>query len=116
MELKGKITLEEVNGKAFKIRMFEASEHGNATLTHYLQNHKNGVSSFYKKEALNHIKKALEHKFPEDNITSKAAEEALKAKAEAEPEKKESKAAPAGEAKTPQTPKGGNKKKNKKKK
>ena len=77
MELKGKITLEEVNGKAFKTRMFEASEHGNATLTHYLQNHKNGVSSFYKKEALNHIKKALEHKFPEDNITSKAAEEAL---------------------------------------
>ncbi|MEP1070610.1 MAG: DNA cytosine methyltransferase [Crocinitomicaceae bacterium] len=77
MELKEKITVEEVNGKAFKIRMVEASEHGNAALTHYLHNHKNGVSSFYKKEALNHIKRALEYKFPEDNITSKAAEEAL---------------------------------------
>lgn len=77
MELKEMITLEEVNGKASNIRMFEASEHGNAVLTHYLQNHKNGVSCFYKKEALNHIKKALEHKFPEDNITSKVAEEAL---------------------------------------
>ena len=71
------ITLEEVNGKASNIRMFEASEHGNAVLTHYLQNHKNGVSCFYKKEALNHVKKALEHKFPEDNITSKVAEKAL---------------------------------------
>ena len=77
MELKEKITVEEVNGKSFKIRMVEASEHGNAALTHYLHNHKNGVSSFYKKEALNHIKKVLEYKFPEDNITSKAAEEAL---------------------------------------
>jgi DNA (cytosine-5)-methyltransferase 1 len=77
MELKEKITLEEVNGKAFKIRMFEASEHGNAALTHYLHNHKNGVSGFYKEEALNHIKRALEYKFPEDRITSKAAEEAL---------------------------------------
>jgi DNA (cytosine-5)-methyltransferase 1 len=59
MELKEKITVEEVNGKTFKIRMVEASEHGNAALTHYLHNHKNGVSSFYKKEALNHIKRAF---------------------------------------------------------
>lgn len=77
MGLKEKITVEEVNGKAFKIKMIEASEHGNAALTHYLHNHKNGVSGFYKKEALNHIKRALEYKFPEDTITSKAAEEAL---------------------------------------
>ncbi len=77
MELKEKITVEEVNGKAFKIRMVEASEHGNAALTHYLHNHKNGVSGFYKKEALTHIKRALEYKFPQDTITSKAAEEAL---------------------------------------
>ena len=77
MELKEKITVEEVNGKAFKIRMVEASEYGNAALTHYLHNHKNGVSNFYKEEALNYIKRALAYKFPEDKITSKAAEEAL---------------------------------------
>jgi len=77
MELKEKITVEEVNGKTFKIRMIEASEYGNAALTHYLHNHKNGVSGFYKKEALNHVKRALAYKFPEENITSKAAEEAL---------------------------------------
>ena len=52
MKLKEKITVEEVNGKAFKIRMIEASKHGDAALTHYLHNHKNGVSRFYKKEIL----------------------------------------------------------------
>ena len=50
MELKEKITLEEVNGKAFKIRMVEASEHGNAALTHYLHNHKMGFQAFIKKK------------------------------------------------------------------
>ena len=77
MELKEKITEEEVNGKTFKIRMIEASEYGKAAFTHYLHNHKNGVSSFYKKEAINHVKHALKYKFPEEEITSKAAEEAL---------------------------------------
>ena len=77
MGLKERITVEEVNGKAFRIRMVEASEHGNAALTHYFYNHKNGVSSFYKKEAINHVKRALEDKFPEDNITGEAAEDAL---------------------------------------
>ena len=77
MELKEKITVEEVNGKTFKIRMIEASEYGKAAFTHYLHNHKNGVSKFYKEEALNHVKRALEYKFPETTVTSKAADEAL---------------------------------------
>mgnify|MGYP000871658268 CR=1 FL=1 len=78
MELKGKITFEEVNGKTFKSRMIDASEYGKAAFTHYLHNHKNGVSSFYKGEAINHVKHALKYKFPEEKITHKAAEEALK--------------------------------------
>ncbi len=77
MELKEKITLEEVNGKVFKIRMVEASEYGHAAFTHYLHNYKNGVSGFYKKEALNHVRRALEYKYPKDSITPRAAEEAL---------------------------------------
>ena len=77
MGLKEKITVEEVNGKAFKIRMVEASEHGDDALTHYLHNHKNGVSEFYKKKALIHVRRALEYKFPEEEITSKVAEEAI---------------------------------------
>lgn len=77
MKLKEKISLEEVCGQTFKIRVVEASEYGKAALTHYLHNHKNGVSQFYKKEAVHHVKRALEYKFPEENITSKVAEDAL---------------------------------------
>lgn len=77
MKLKEKISLEEVCGKTFKIRVVEASEYGKAALTHYLHNHKNGVSQFYKEEAVHHIKRALEYKFPDKDISLKAAEDAL---------------------------------------
>jgi DNA (cytosine-5)-methyltransferase 1 len=59
MKLKEKISLEEVCGQTFKIRVVEASEYGKAALTHYLYNHNNVVSQFYKKEAVHHIKRAL---------------------------------------------------------
>lgn len=77
MKLKEKITLEEVNSKAFKVRMVDTNEHGIAAFTHYLHNYKNGVSGFYKNEALNHVKQALTYKYPDSNITNIAAEEAL---------------------------------------
>jgi len=77
MELKEKISLEEINGKTFKIRVVESSEHGRPALTHYLQNSKNGVSKFYKEEAIDHIKLLLGYKYPESEITSKVAENAL---------------------------------------
>jgi len=77
MKLKEKISLEEVCGQTFKIRVVEVSEYGKAAFTHYLHNHQNGVSSFYKKEAIQHVKRALEYKFPNEDISSIAAEEAL---------------------------------------
>jgi DNA (cytosine-5)-methyltransferase 1 len=77
MKLKEKISLEEVCGQTFKIRVVEASEYGKAAFTHYLHNHQNGVSQFYKKEAIQHVKRALEYKFPSEDISLIAAEEAL---------------------------------------
>jgi DNA (cytosine-5)-methyltransferase 1 len=77
MKLKETISLEEVCGQTFKIRVVQASEYGKAALTHYLHNHQNGVSEFYKKEAIQHVKRALEYKFPNEDISSIAAEEAL---------------------------------------
>lgn len=77
MKLKEKITLEEIEGKKFKIRLVEPENYGNAALTHYLHNSKNGISKYFKKEALNHVKKALEYKYPDEKITLKVAEEAL---------------------------------------
>lgn len=77
MKLKEKITLEEIEGKKFKIRIIEPENYGIAALTHYLHNSKNGVSKYFKKEALKHVKKALEYKYPDEKITLKVAEEAL---------------------------------------
>lgn len=77
MKLKETISLEEVCGQTFKVRVVQASEYGKAALTHYLHNHQNGVSEFYKKEAIQHVKRALEYKFPNKDISSIAAEEAL---------------------------------------
>lgn len=77
MELTEKISLEEVCGKTFKIRLIEASESGKAAFTHYLHNQKNGTSEFFKDEAIRHVKRVLEYKFPKENITTEAAESAL---------------------------------------
>ena len=77
MKLKEKISLEEVCGQTFKIRVVETSEYGKAAFTHYLHNQQNGVSKFYKKEAIQHVKRTLEYKFPDEDVSLIAAEEAL---------------------------------------
>lgn len=77
MILKENITFEEVCGKTFKIRVVEASEYGQAALTHYLHNYQDKESEFYRKEAIQHVKRALEYKYPMVDITSTAAETAL---------------------------------------
>lgn len=71
------ISFEEVYEQAFKIKMVETSEYGKAAFTHYLHNHQNGISRFFKKEAVHHVKRALKYKFPNDTISSTVAEEAL---------------------------------------
>lgn len=77
MDLKEKISLEEVGGKQFKIRIVEPDCNKDAVLTHYLHNNKNGVSKFYKKDAIKYTKEILECKYPKENITLQVAEEAL---------------------------------------
>lgn len=78
MKLKKKISLKEVYEESSrKKKVIEASEYGDAALTHYLFNHKNGVSKFYKSGAINHLKNILEYKFPDEAISSVVAEEAL---------------------------------------
>jgi DNA (cytosine-5)-methyltransferase 1 len=77
MKRKEQISLEEVHGNAVKTKVVNASEYGKASFTHYLHNHKNGVSNVYKEEAVQHVKRALEYKFPEEVVTSSLAEEEL---------------------------------------
>ena len=77
MDLKEKISLETFGDKQFRIKLIELENNREAVLTHYLQNSKNGVSKSYKKEAVAFTKEILEHKYPEEEITNKVAEEAL---------------------------------------
>jgi len=77
MELKERITLEDINGKRFKIRLIEPESQKKAAFTHYLHNHKNGVSQFYKSDAIEFVKDILTSKNPEEEVTLKVAEEAL---------------------------------------
>lgn len=77
MKFKEKITFETFGDKHFKIKMVELDNSKEAILTHYLHNSENGVSRNYKKEAVSITKEILEHKYPDEHITLKVAEDAL---------------------------------------
>lgn len=77
MHLKEKISIENFEDKKFKIRLVESGKDTEAAFTHYLHNHKNGVSQFYKPDAIEHVKNLFEFKFPERQVSNLVAEEAL---------------------------------------
>jgi DNA (cytosine-5)-methyltransferase 1 len=77
MKLKNKISLDDVVAKKSKNHPVDETPFGKAAFTHYLHNHKNGVSQFYKNEALQQVKRTLEYKYPENEVSQVVAEEAL---------------------------------------
>jgi len=70
-----KISLDRIGD--IKAKTLEPECNKEAALTHYLHNKKNGVSKFYKKDALNFAQEILQYKYPEEEISLKSAEEAL---------------------------------------
>ena len=72
-----KISLEDVFQKTYKNRIEAQENNKEAVITHYLHNSKNGVSQFYKKDAVQFTKQILCEKYPEERVTNLAAEEAL---------------------------------------
>ena len=77
MMLKERITIEDIEGSTFKIRIVEPENEKKASFTHFLHNHKNGIAKFYKKDAVSYVKEFLTQKYPDQKITTKTAEEAL---------------------------------------
>lgn len=77
MKLKEKISLEQVFEKEYKIKNVEPENNKEAVITHFLHNNKNGVSQFFKEDAIQYTKEILQYKFPEEEITNFVAEEAL---------------------------------------
>ena len=76
MKLTEKISLEKVFEKDNKNKLIESKNNKEAVITHFLHN-KNGVSKFFKKDAVKFTKEILQYKYPEEKITNIVAEEAL---------------------------------------
>ena len=74
MKLKEKISIDEFDGKKFKIRLVEPTNHKKAVITHYLHNLDNGVAKHYKKDAVKYIKEYVHNQ--ENNDVFLAAEDA----------------------------------------
>lgn len=66
MKLKEKISLEKVFEKEYKDKLVEPKNNQEAVITHFLHNSKNGVSHFYKKDAIKFTKEIL--KYPPQKV------------------------------------------------
>lgn len=78
MKLKESISFENLGDKKFKITLVEQdNSEAEAAFTHYLANHKNGISQFYKENAIKYLKSYVKFQYPEEAFTDRAAEEAM---------------------------------------
>ncbi|WP_310378917.1 DNA cytosine methyltransferase [Flavobacterium sp.] len=66
--MKEKISIDEFDGKKFKIRFIEEEDNKKAVLTHYLHNYNNGVKEHFEEAATEYLKQIIEYKNEEDNI------------------------------------------------
>jgi DNA (cytosine-5)-methyltransferase 1 len=78
MKLKEKISIDEIDGKRFQVRLVEpvSANEKKAVITHYLHNIDNGVAKHFKKDAIKYIKEYVQFQRDENNL-SLVAEDAL---------------------------------------
>jgi DNA (cytosine-5)-methyltransferase 1 len=78
MKLKEKISIDEIDGKRFQIRLVEpvSTNQKKAVITHYLHNLNNGIAKHYKEDALKYIREYIQFQEEENNIAL-VAEEAV---------------------------------------
>lgn len=76
MKLKEKISIDEFDGKRYQIRLVEPNDNRKAVLTHYLHNIHNGVSKYYKDDALEVLNDFVAYKQEEEKL-SIVAEDAM---------------------------------------
>lgn len=68
MKMIEKISIDEFDGKKFKIRFLETDDNRKAVVTHYLHNYNNGIKKHYQKEATKNIKELIEYKNEEEKL------------------------------------------------
>ena len=71
MKLKEKISIDEFDGKRYQVRLVEPNANGKAVLTHYLHNIHNGVSKYYKDDALEVLNDFVAYKQEEEKLPIK---------------------------------------------
>jgi DNA (cytosine-5)-methyltransferase 1 len=69
MKMIEKISIDEFDGKKFKIRFIEEEDNKKAVLTHYLHNYHNGIKIHFEEEATEYLKQIIEYKKQEENIS-----------------------------------------------
>ena len=77
MPLKRIISLQDFDDKKFRNTLVNSEKESEAALTHYLRNHLSSDQKVFKTEAIDHIKKLLEYKFPNDKALDVDIESAL---------------------------------------
>ncbi len=79
MKLKEKISIDEFDGKKFKITLVEAvsSNHKKAVITHYLHNLDNGIAHVFEPDALQYVKEFVSTKYHEATNPSLFEEQVL---------------------------------------
>lgn len=68
MKMKEKISIDEFDGKKFKIRFVEEDDNRKAILTHYLHNYHNGVKDHFEEQATEYLRQIVEYKNEEENL------------------------------------------------
>lgn len=66
--MKEKITIDEFDGKKFKIRYAEEDSNKKAVLTHFLHNQDNGVKKHFEEEAKQYLKEIIDYKNEEEKL------------------------------------------------
>ena len=77
MHFKEKISLEKVFERDYRSKLIELESNKEAVITHFLHNNKNGVSQFFKNDAIKYTKEILQCEYPKNEISNHVAEEAL---------------------------------------
>lgn len=69
MKMKEEISIDEFDGKKFKIRFVEEEDNRKAVLTHYLHNYRNGVKKHFEKKANQYLNQIVEYKNEVENTS-----------------------------------------------
>ncbi|MFP9114961.1 DNA cytosine methyltransferase [Flavobacterium sp. RHBU_3] len=66
--MKETLSITELDGKKFKIRLVEPDNDSKAVITHYLHNINNGVSKYYEEDAKKYLNEFLSYKYDEEEL------------------------------------------------